>query len=644
MLSDAFTSDSSTDASHRIVGLEAQLEQTKNELEKTKNELEKTKGDLEKIRRAYRRVLEELALMRKRLFAAKSERKDTTAEQLVFEGLLAEASLLERALEAAEQAQQAEQKAQAEQNAQAEQKAPEAPAAPESTRKEDEPGPKGPKPKGRRNLAKSELPVVRVEILDDELEGKAERIGFEESSRLGFERGGARHIIVARAIYKVEGDLATAPSTEGARTSAEGESTDPAPEGTTPPHGAEGAEQPAGSSDPSEGRTRLITAPLPKELFRRRLLAPSMIAHILAAKYTMGLPFYRLEEKLAYDGACIDRGTMCRYAEDAGATLGAIVLASRDEAFDTAFCLSTDATGVSIQPTPLDDGTRQPCRKGHFFVVLADRDHVFYEYQPKHTSAAVSEMFKGFSGYIQADAHVIYDALFRQPASPDPEGGASTGPPKEVGCWSHARRKFWEAAVCKHQLGVEGLARINAIFEADKPLWKLPPAKRHALRQLHVRPLVDSFFAWVEATSAVTTERGLVATALGYAKRQEGPLRRFLEDGRLRLENNGAERALRRIAVGRKNWLFCGSDDHASAAANLFSLVASCKLHALDPEAYLADVIRVMPYWPRDRYLELAPKYWARTRARLDSTELARPLGHVSVPVPLPPEEQASPS
>jgi hypothetical protein len=639
--------DLSREESHRLLGLEVQLEQTKSELEKTKDELEKTKdelertkGDIEKLRHAYRRVLEELALMRKRLFVAKGERKDTTAEQLVFEGLLAEASLLERALEAATLAQQTQQ---AEQKAQAEQKEPESPVAPESPKPEDEPRPK---PKGRRNLAASTLPIVRVEITDPELEGKAERIGFEESSRLGFERGGARRIVVARAIYKVEDDAATTattPSMEEARTSAEGERTDPDLEATTPPLASEGAEPKAAPTDPSEGRTQLLTAPLPKELFRRRLLAPSMIAYILVAKFTMGLPFYRLEEKLAYDGACIDRGTMCRYAEDAGATLGAIVLAARDEAFVESFCLSTDATGVSIQPTRLDDGTRQPCRKGHFFVVLADRDHVFFEYQPKHTSAAVSEMFQGFSGYIQADAHAIYDALFRGPVSPDLDGALRTEPPKEVGCWSHARRKFWEAAVCKHSIGVEGLARINAIFAADKPLWKLAPAKRHALRQQYVRPLVDAFFAWAKATSAVTTERGLVATALGYAVRQEAPLRRFLEDGRLRLDNNASERALRRIAIGRKNWLFCGSDDHASAAANLFSLIASCKLHVLDPEAYLADVIRVMPYWPRERYIELAPKYWARTRARLDPTELARPLGHISVPGPLPSEQQPPP-
>lgn len=614
------------DASQRIAGLEAQLLQTKRDLEDTKSILEKTQGDLEKIRHAYRRVLEELALMRKRLFSAKGERKDTTAEQLVFDGLVAEASMLERALAAAEQAQ----KEQAPKEKAS--KALEGSTPPEPPKKGDE---SRPKPKGRRNLADSTLPVVRVEITDPELEGNAERIGFEDSSRLGYERGGARHIIVARVIYKVASNTTTMPSMEGTPTSAKGESTDHEPEAIAPPSATDASAEPL---SPLDGGTQFITAPLPKELFRRRLLAPSMIAHILAAKYMMGLPFYRIEEKFALDGCCLDRGTMCRYAEDTGATLGAIVLAARDQALATSFCLSTDATGISLQPTPIEDGKRQPCRKGHFFVVLADRDHVFFEYQPKHTSAAVSEMFKGFTGYIQADANAVYDALFREPGNTDPDSEVKL--PKEVGCWAHARRKFWEAAVCKHSIGVEGLARINAIFAADKPLWELPPVKRQALRQEHVRPLIDSFMAWAKATHTVTNERGLVATAVGYAVRQEAPLRRFLEDPRLRLDNNGPERELRRIAVGRKAWLFCGSDDHAHAAANLFSLIASCKLHKLDPEAYLADIIRVMPYWPRDRYLELAPKYWARTRARLAPTELARPLGHVSVPGPLPPEEQ----
>jgi hypothetical protein len=157
--------------------------------------------------------------------------------------------------------------------------------------------------------------------------------------------------------------------------------------------------------------------------------------------------------------------------------------------------------------------------------------------------------------------------------------------------------------------------------------------------------MLDDFFAWADGVFArVRDVRGPVTTAFGYAIRQRDALRRFLDDGRLRLENNNAERALRSsIAVGRKAWLFFGSDDHAQSAANLFSLIASCQLHDLDAEAYLADVIRVLPYWPRDRYLELAPKYWAATRARLDPKQLERPLGPITVP-PTASEEQAPPS
>jgi hypothetical protein len=227
---------------------------------------------------------------------------------------------------------------------------------------------------------------------------------------------------------------------------------------------------------------------------------------------------------------------MCRYAEDAGATLGAIVDAMAHEAKSQAFCLSTDATGVAIQPTYIGDGKRQPCRKGHFFVVLADADHVFFEYQAKHTSAAVSEMFRGFRGYIQADANAVYDALFRGRPSPtlwqeEPE----EPPPKEVGCWSHCRRNFWDAAVCKHAEGVTGLRIIDALFAADAPLWKLPPAKRQQERIKCLAPMLDAIFNWVRDEARTQRPRGLVSKALGYALRQEAPLRRFLDDPRLKL-------------------------------------------------------------------------------------------------------------
>jgi hypothetical protein len=183
----------------------------------------------------------------------------------------------------------------------------------------------------------------------------------------------------------------------------------------------------------------------------------------------------------------------------------------------------------------------------------------------------------------------------------------------------------------------------DALFAADRPFAKLAPAERKAHRDVIVRPLVDDYFVWVKANVAKVSARGLVASALGYSSRHEVALRRFLEDGRLRLDNNPSENTLRgTVAVGRKAWLFYGSDDHATAAGNILSLVASCRLHSLDTERYFDDVIRVLPYWPRDRYLELAPKYWRRTRARIPDREWLMPLGPITVPPPLPIEQPST--
>ena len=445
--------------------------------------------------------------------------------------------------------------------------------------------PARPRPKGRRNLAELDLPEERVVIEDPALEGVAERIGFEETYHAGYRRGGPVRIVKARVVYKKTTSDADAPE--------------------------------------------IVTAPNPKEVYERGMLAPSLIAHILTKKFRWGMPFHRLALELASEGLELDDSTMCRYAEHVGATLGVIVDACAKEAKATAFCLSTDATGVAIQPARIPDGKRRPCAKGHFFVVLADRDHVFFEYQPKHTSDAVCAMFKGFTGYIQADAHCIYDALYRGDAVAEGDK-----PPDEVGCWSHCRRRMWEAAVTiKDPAAREGLLRIRALFKLEEDWARLAPRQRYERRQRIARPMLDDFFAWAEGVfERVRGIRGPLASAFGYAIRQRDALRRYLDDGRLRLDNNASERELRSIATGRQAWLFMGSDDHAQAAANVFSLVASCRLHGLDVESYFTDILRVMPYWPRDRYLELAPKYWARTRARIPQRELELPLGPVTVP------------
>jgi hypothetical protein len=179
----------------------------------------------------------------------------------------------------------------------------------------------------------------------------------------------------------------------------------------------------------------------------------------------------------------------------------------------------------------------------------------------------------------------------------------------------------------------EGLVRIGRIFELDASWKQKPPSEIKLLRAQFLRPHVDSFFDWVDVQRRVFSgRRGYTRSALEYAHNQRDALARFFDDGRLVLTNNGAERAIKAIALGRKAWLFCGSDDHAKSTAALYSLIASARLHRLDPEEYLRCLIRLVPLWPAERMLELAPLFWARTRARLDANQLQAELGLIDIP------------
>jgi transposase len=561
----------------RVAALEAALATERSAHAESRALVEQLTEERDHLRASHDRLRQELELLRRRIFVAKAERVDSTQLELEFAQKLSALDALSGRL--GEQ--------------------PMSPAAGTGASVGGDGKPAGKKkPKGRRDLREANIPEVRVEIGDpvfDKLvdEGKAERIGFEESYKLAWQRGGHRRLVIARAKYRT--------------LNAQEEAT-------------------------------IVTAPMPDETFARSLAAPSMLAHVIAEKHLQGLPLYRLEDRYSREGTPIDRGTMCRWLEDAGATAGSTVIeAARKEAFAKAFCLATDATGVSVQPIPREDGKRQPCRRGHFFVQIADRDHVFFEFTPRETSAAVAEMFKGFSGYVQADAKSVYDILFRPP---DGEVVAEDRR-LEVGCWVHGRRGLWEAAiVLKSEVAREGLFRIKRIYDADRSWRGKPPDEIKRLRNIHVRPLVEAFFAWVAIEhEKVRLVRGPLRSAFGYLSRHKDALMRFLDDGRLRLDNNHSEGELRRIATGRKAWLFVGSDDHGTSAGHLFSLIASARLHRLDPEEYLRDLFRVLGQWPRDRYLDLAPKYWAATRARLDPVELANEVGPLTIPPA--PQEQA---
>jgi transposase len=350
------------------------------------------------LRASHERLRLELELLKRRIFIAKAERVDTRQLELDFATTLAALDKLAGMVpQTAQVAQAGGESGQAD-------------------KPEPEPKPKK-KPTGRRDLSKMPLEEERVEITDDVFEklvaeGKAERIDFDVSYKLAFKRGGYRRLAIAKAIYRVVG---------------------------------------------KDGDSQVATALAPLECFPRSLAAPSALAHVLSEKFTDGMPLNRQESRAARDGAALDRGTMCRWVEEAGATAGATVVAAmREDAFKTAFCIATDATGISVQPQPRPDGAHQPCRRGHYFVLIADREHVFFEYTAKETSAFVEEMFAGYSGYVQADAKSVYDVLFREPEKPPPDG-EEVDKRSEVGCLAHYLESVVIRGARAPDLGVRGL-------------------------------------------------------------------------------------------------------------------------------------------------------------------------------------------
>lgn len=447
------------------------------------------------------------------------------------------------------------------------------------------------KPTGRRDLSTSKLPRVEVEIASAALDAAGvPRTGVDRTYELAVQKA-SYVIIVKNTVRYAQMDVTS--------------------EATT------------------------VSAVAPPRVCQGSLFHESMLAKILTEKFALGTTLYRMEKHMASQEVAMDRGTMARLIEQVGNTLAVTVVAAMFAyAKATAHVMSTDATGAWIQPEPsqVSPSLRQRCDKGHFFTVVVDADAILFFYERDHTQIAVEKLFAGFGGYLQADASSVYHLLERGPPRDPPE--ADDAGVTLVGCFAHCRRYFFEAAQCRYAEGARGLALLAAIFAADKPLWKRSTAERHDERQCIVAPLIDAFFAWVKATRAAlpVAQRNLLTRALGYAVNQEGELRRVLLDPMLPLDNTRAERALRTPVISRKNSLFHGSDTHAEAAAALFSILQTCRLHGLDMQAYLEDVLRLLPQWPKDRYLELAPNFWKATRARLVAEELARPIGWFAIP------------
>jgi transposase len=230
-----------------------------------------------------------------------------------------------------------------------------------------------------------------------------------------------------------------------------------------------------------------------------------------------------------------------------------------------------------------------------------------FRYSRDRTAEHPNRHLAGYAGILQADAYAGYNALYETDRKP--------GPITEAACWAHGRRKLFELAeVARAPLAVEAVRRIDAIFDAERAINGLPAERRLAVRRRHIAPLVAGLEAWMRETRDKLSRHGPVAKAMDYMLTRWDAFARFLGDGRICLTNNAAERALRGIALGRRSWLFAGSDRGGDRAAAMYSLIVTAKLNDVDPRAWLADVLARIADHPASRLHELLPWNWRRAR------------------------------
>jgi transposase len=334
-------------------------------------------------------------------------------------------------------------------------------------------------------------------------------------------------------------------------------------------------------------------AEVPELPIARGLAGPGMLADTVVRRWQDHMPLHRLALMYARDGVVLARSTICGWHEQLADLAEPLVEAMLRDAFTQPY-LCADATGVLVL-------AKEQCRKAHFWVLVAPGRHVLYRYSHKHDSEAVDRLLAGFKGYLVADAATVFDHIYK------------TGDIVEVACWAHARRYFFKALGSEPELAGHALGRIKALFKIERVIKTAPRKKREQVRREQSKPILDAFFEWCDAQAVVALDDTPISRAIGYARNQRAALSRFVDDGRLPLDNNISERNLRREVLGRKNWLFLGSDEGARVNTILVSLLASCQLHGIEPWAYLRDIFCLLRRWPKDRFLELSPAFWKQT-------------------------------
>jgi transposase len=337
------------------------------------------------------------------------------------------------------------------------------------------------------------------------------------------------------------------------------------------------------------------------------LPGPGLLAYVITSKLGDHLPLYRLEKIFDRHGVDIARSTMCAWML-AGSELVKPLIELMAKRVKQSKVIHTDETRVPVQ----EEGQ---CRQGRIWTYIGDESnpHVVYDYTPDRTRAGPQKFLTNYKGYLQADAYGGYDGIYCR------------GDVIEVACWAHARRKFFDAKETDGRRAGEMLRLVGRLYRIERAL-RLRIEKRlkqtpdwpreqqqafiRAIRQKRTVSMLTRIKTWLDAEVQLVLPRSPMAQAINYTLNQWDALCRFPEQGLLNIDNNAAERALKRVAIGRKNWLFAGHDEAGQSHARLYTLIASAERHGIDPQRYLTSVLAKIGQTKLSELDQFLPEVW----------------------------------
>ena len=327
---------------------------------------------------------------------------------------------------------------------------------------------------------------------------------------------------------------------------------------------------------------RIVQAAAPTRPIARGLAGAGLLAHVLVSKYCDHLPLYRQSEIYAREGVELERSTLADWVGESAALLAPLVERIGTHVFSGSKVHGDDT------PVPVLAPGLGRTKTGRLWTYVRDdrpagsqvSPAVLFRYTPDRRGEHPKEHLKNFRGTLQADAYAGFQHLY------------GTGRINEAACWAHVRRKFFDLLeATQSTIAQEAIERIRALYAIEEQINGKPPDQRRAQRQARAGPLLDDLKTWLNGTASQLSAKSALALAIRYATSRWTALTRYRDDGTLEIDNNSAERALRAVALGRKNYLFCGADSGGERAAAIYTLIGTAKLNGIDPEAYLRHVL-----------------------------------------------------